>query len=721
MQQQREEAAQTEQDLYQQSYRQQPYQQTSPYAPQTGNRYLPSAEQLAYKRQVLQPMRATVRGRVSFYTRRTRSWQELEQDREKFPDRTPEQSRKLISCQSKVSALYEAYTVLQLQLFDDRNLTDSREQIMMSLQNLQNRDFTYLAGECPSLFKQLSAQSSAQPERIVPSEEAANPTMPDPMTTGNDVFQPEQPDFSTPDVNQPDINPPDIKNYPQNSTQYGQYGQPVNSPPTDLFSPAEPPPNYEERYQQAQSLLKQGREQDARRILSDLLASARQTGNRTLQIKILKKISELELALRNYLPARILYEELQQLNAPFDKQHLAALQSIDSQREKVDAYAALLLSAMRSNPERDGFTVVQQARAFVQNFPDSPLRSNVENLEAKVELEAEQWFQGLLRQFDRLAANQQHQEALALLEHVPLDILPLDKQDIIQQRKDSLTILTMPSPPVQADFPPSPTTAFPDVSVTGNIRQEVRNQQNTDQLNQLNQLKAVNQVQPAAMTQNVRQEVQEQPNTDQLNQLKTVNQVQPAAMTQNVRQEVRNQPNTDQLNQLKTVNQVQARQPAQQPVQPAEPSVPKETKRSETKRLPGNKEKFSGSSQRPADMVVQKKWNQAEAAFRAAEYDKAITLYTALLNTSLDTQARRKMEKASLAAGQEARRKAANFFQRANSATDPETRKQHLLSSKMLLEDILQKYPLAGLDTKVKRNLSRVDKELSALDHTPFE
>ena len=79
------------------------------------------------------------------------------------------------------------------------------------------------------------------------------------------------------------------------------------------------------------------------------------------------------------------------------------------------------------------------------------------------------------------------------------------------------------------------------------------------------------------------------------------------------------------------------------------------------------------------------------------------------------------MEKASLAAGQEARRKAANFFQRANSATDPKVRKKHLLSSKTLLKDILQKYPLAGLDAKVKRNLGRVDKELAALDHTPFD
>ena len=503
--------------------RQQLYQRTAPYTPQIRHQDLPSAEQLAYNRQVLQPVRATVRSRVSFYAQRAKSWQELEQQKSRY--RTPEQSRKLISCQSKVTALHDAYTALQIQLFNDRNIADSRKKVIMPLQHLQNRDFTYLEGECPALFKQLSAQ----PQQIIPPGGITSPmTIP-----GNNVFQPGRPDF----------NKPDFSNYPQNRTRYGQD---MNSRSADLLALTDPTPNYEERYQHARSLLKQGREQEARRIFNDLLASVRQTGNRTLQIKILKKISELEFALRNYLPARILYEELQQMNAPFDKQHLAALQSVDSQREKVDAYAALLLSSMTSDPEQDGFTVAQQARTFVQNFPGSPLRSNAENLEVKAELEAEQWFQGLLRQFDRLAANQQRNDALALLEKVPLDILPLDKQDIVQERKNSLTMPPPVQAPVQSYLPQFPTAA-PDVSVTGNSPQEVQNQLNT-----------VNRAQPATVTGDAPQETQNQPNT--------VNQAQPATVTGNAPQEAQNQPNT--------VHQVQARQPAE----PAELSAPKKNK-----------------------------------------------------------------------------------------------------------------------------------------------
>ncbi|MGB5685449.1 MAG: hypothetical protein WBM35_06545 [Candidatus Electrothrix sp.] len=617
-------------------------QDTAPYAPPASNQDLPSSpsEQLAYNRQVLQPIRATVRGRIPFYAQRVKSWQELEQSKSRY--RTPEQSRKLISCQNKVTALHDAYTALQIQLFNDRNIADSHESIIMSLQHLQNRDFTYLEGMCPALFKQLSAE----PLRIVPPviPEDIPEEIVDPISGAEDSSESPQSKII------------DFTNYQQN-----QYRQNINSPAVDLLALTDPTPNYEERYQYAQSLLKQGKEQESRGILRDLLANVRQTGNRTLQIKILKKISTLEFALRNYLPAKILYEELQQMNAAFDKQHLAALQSIDSQREKVDAYAALLLSSMTPDPEQDGFTVVQQARAFIHNFPDSPLRFNVENMEVEAKQVAEQWFQGLLQKFDRLVANQQRRDALALLEKVPLDILPLDKQDIVQQRKNSLTI---PPPvyypvqppvqvPVKEDLIPSPEAVAPDITVTGDVPQEVQSQPNT---------------------------VIDQEPADQ----------EPTQATQ--------------------------AQDQDQAMQPAELSTPKETNRSSKSR-----QKTLSSPEQPADTALQKKWDVAEKAFQATEYDKAIALYTDMLNTSLDTQARKKMKKASLAAGQKTRKKAANFFQRANSATDPKVRKQHLLSSKTLLEGILQKYPLAELDAKVKRNLSRVDKELAALDHTSFE
>ncbi len=618
---------------------QQPEAPRSQVYPQTHkhllNDPLPLTDQPVYhnekNKELLRPVVATVRSRISFYAQRIKLWQELEQNKSRA--RGPEQSRKLISCQSKMAALHDAYRELQIQLFNDRNIAASHEKILVTQQHLQHKDFSYLEGECPALFKQLSTA----PQRFIPESvpEPEPATLPErPRTpeafSGRTLFTPGQTDFST---------------SPQYQNQYKKDLQPVESASPSLrpepnlevtvthnamllrsnrpITPPKPAPNYEERYQRAQSLLKQGREEEARRILSDLLASVRQTGNSSLQIKILTKISELEFALRNYLPARILYEELQQLNVPFDRQHLLALQAVDSQREEVDAYAALLLSSMTADPEQDGFTVTQQARSFLHSFPTSPLRSRVDKLAAKAEQEAEQWFHRLIQDFDHLVANQQRLEALTILEKIPLDILPLDKQEIIRERKNALTA----PPPLSVDPPPM-RSVRPEETPTG-----TRGSENTPQ------------------------QIQEQP----------------------------------------------------------VPETPRMFSKDRKKPMRPPQQKQAVATK------IQKKWDWAEQALQTAEYDKAIALFSELLNTSLDSQARKKIKKASQAAGQEARRKAANFFQRANSATDPNVRKKHLLSSKTLLEDILRRYPLAGLDAKVKRNLSRVDKELTALDHMPFE
>jgi tetratricopeptide (TPR) repeat protein len=590
--------------------------QITPQIPrQNQNDSLPLTEQPLYNneknKELLRPVVATVRSRVSFYAQRVKSWQELEQNKSRY--RSPEQSRKLISCQSKVAALHDAYTELQIQLFNDRNIAASHEKLLVTQQHLQHKDFSYLEGECPALFKQLStAPQRFTPEPVIHPERLRTP----------ETFS-GQPSLSS---GQTDFN---ISPQYHNQYKYKRDLHPLGTTPP--VTPPEPAPNYEERYQHAQSLLKQGKEEEARRILSDLLANVRQTGNRPLQIKILKKISELEFALRNYLPARILYEELQQLSVPFDRQHLIALQSVDSQREEVDAYASLLLSSMTSDPEQDGFTIIQQARSFLHSFPTSPLRSRVDKLATKAEQEAEQWFHRFIQDVDRLVVNQKRQEALNLLEKVPLDILPLDKQEIIRERKNALT-----APPVSVE---------PSVKST--------------------------------------------PKPEEMS---------PDTITERTPQ--------------------QAQQPQQQkkekPVQ--EQPVPETTR-------PSSKQKAlrPPQPQQTVETKVQEKWDRAEQALQTAEYDKAIALFSDLLNTSLDSQARKKIKKASQAAGQEARKTAANFFQRANSATDPQVKKKHLLSSKALLEDILQKYPLAGLDAKVKRNLSRVDKELTALDHIPFE
>jgi outer membrane protein assembly factor BamD (BamD/ComL family) len=118
----------------------------------------------------------------------------------------------------------------------------------------------------------------------------------------------------------------------------------------------------------------------------------------------------------------------------------------------------------------------------------------------------------------------------------------------------------------------------------------------------------------------------------------------------------------------------------------------------------------------PSDEELQARYDQGVAALTAREYDKAIETFNGLLATPFADRARTRIDEAAGLAAQEDRRKAADLFVRANSTADLENKKNLLLSSRKLLQDILVKYPQSGLAEKVQRNLSGVERALKAID-----
>ena len=118
----------------------------------------------------------------------------------------------------------------------------------------------------------------------------------------------------------------------------------------------------------------------------------------------------------------------------------------------------------------------------------------------------------------------------------------------------------------------------------------------------------------------------------------------------------------------------------------------------------------------PSEQELQARFDQGMAALTAKEYDKAIETFNGLLATPFADRARTRIDEAAGLAAQEDRRKAADLFVRANSTGDPEAKKNLLLSSRKLLQDILVKYPQSGLADKVQRNLSGVERALKAID-----
>jgi tetratricopeptide (TPR) repeat protein len=366
------------------------------------------------------------------------------------------------------------------------------------------------------------------------------------------------------------------------------------------------------------ALMKTGREQDAERVFSNLLTETRARGEEQWEARLLKLIADLDFGLGNYSAARSRYEELDRVyrepgsqNNWAEKQ-LRVLNYVGSNSEEIRAYGALLLGYLCYNSRRDGFTVVQLAKVFQQQYPTSVVAVNVDEISRKADEEAEKWFADLLDRVDTLSGQQKNQEAIQLIEQIPADILPLDKQAILNLKKKTLTASLF--------------------------------------------------IQPGSDT---------------------------------IQEEILLPDST-----------------------PGSAGTPDDSLNvgSENTGTDGNTGLENSEQAHVPVAALQETWDQGMAYMQAKEYDRAIDVFNGLLNTSLGSEAGLQLEEASRLAAREDRKKAAELFVRAGSTTDPVARRELLLSSRVLLEDILRKYPRAGLEDKVRRNLSRIDQELGAIE-----
>lgn len=366
-------------------------------------------EQAAYEKQVLEPALAAINGRVTSYKQKLQDWQKLGSSQETL-QLSPDEIEQLIACRNTVAGLLENYRGLQEELLQTNSIETSRELLFTSLQEFKSQDLAYLEGECPKLLEKLNAPDSRQ-------DAAAN------------------------SLNKESA----VKPLPaaQNDRKTA-----------DSSSAAAQKENLRAEYKHDLALLRAGQQQEARRLFTDLLAKAQQEENQKLAVKVLTMLADLDFASRDYAAARLKYEELRRTDSSSDRygRQLAALAASVTKRDELDAYADLLLNCLTYNPDEDGFTVVQQAAEFVRLFPDSLLTEDADRLSQQVSKEAEQWFEGLLRKTEQWRAAGKEQAAADRLEQVPMDILPLDKQELLRQKKEELLAAIKPATAETASF-----------------------------------------------------------------------------------------------------------------------------------------------------------------------------------------------------------------------------------------------------------------------------
>ncbi len=365
----------------------------------------PQVQPVVPVKDMLMPTLTVINDRIYAYGQKLEALQQLQ---EQSGTTTPSQEtlNLMSGCRVELQDILVGYNALHQRLLNKTDLTAAQLLAGESLLNLSERDIAYLESDCATLFNK---QPEAPQQRVV--------------NRSGTLFADEQ----------------QIRNY----SVAGAYDK-VIAIYEQLPLQIGQRPAFDITYLYGQALLKSHREAEARKVFTDLLQTIRQDGQAQWEFRLMQLIGDLEFGLEIYDGARTRYNEITDVYGnlgaknEWAKQQLSALGRNVYQTDEVSAYARLLLSYLSYNPDRDGYDVVKRAQEYRARYPYSPVSSNADTLLELAKGEADLWLESLLVRIDALADEKKFQEALLLIERVPQDILPVDKQEMLRRKTDRL-------------------------------------------------------------------------------------------------------------------------------------------------------------------------------------------------------------------------------------------------------------------------------------------
>jgi len=161
-------------------------------------------------------------------------------------------------------------------------------------------------------------------------------------------------------------------------------------------------------------------------------------------VSLRKVLADLYMASGNTKAAAIQYhkisEDYQNIGRieEWSKLQLSALDRAAEAGPEMREYSTLLRNYLGFVPEEDGYKVLWQAEKFLEQYPYSPVSSNVEAIKENVKTAADKWFDGFMAGVDKLSGEKKFKEAQEKLETIPANILGPDKQLVVKSKNDEL-------------------------------------------------------------------------------------------------------------------------------------------------------------------------------------------------------------------------------------------------------------------------------------------
>lgn len=361
----------------------------------------PSAEELL-------PVLTQVDDRIAAYEEKLRAWQGFRAEAEKRT-RTPELDEKITNCQDRLQAIIAVYNQLHDQLIRMGPGQSPDSATMDRLQGAARDDIAFLESECQLLVagdQQAGSLLAGTGARELEEGEKAIVTA---MAAGD--------------------HPQVIALYEQLPAVEGRK------------------PSFESVYSYGRALLHTGREQDAGQVFTNLLQDVQQQNQVDREFQLMQLVADIQFGLEEYNSAFAGYVNIINRyaglgeNIEWARKQQTVISARNQQGAEVKGFAALMRAYLGFNQARDGFKVVLLAEQFLASFPESTVTPTVNRILFETRDSAEAWYAGNLQQIGRLKEQKKYEEALQLLQGLPLQEIPPDKKAQLQALIDEMTMV----------------------------------------------------------------------------------------------------------------------------------------------------------------------------------------------------------------------------------------------------------------------------------------
>ncbi len=195
------------------------------------------------------------------------------------------------------------------------------------------------------------------------------------------------------------------------------------------------------------ALIYLGQQEKAAEIYQQIVDEMSVSNEQPTDVLSLRKIlADLYTASGNYLAAEGQYDQISDDYSnigwieEWSKLQLSILERSTKGSPELTEFSRLMRDYLSFQPEKDGYKIIWQADEYLQNYPYSPVSSNVDVIKEDALRRADGWFEAFFTQVDQYTSERKFQDAMDLLQNIPEDIIGADKIQQVKTKIDELVL-----------------------------------------------------------------------------------------------------------------------------------------------------------------------------------------------------------------------------------------------------------------------------------------